>query len=1160
MKRRFVVVFVALVTAVGIGFLFPVSADSGAVALLRLNGQDVTDGSADAVITDSTLLLEGAARTGPKALVDAGSSSAVRQGTPAQVLGVALRGQPPYRFAWSYGGSADRFGSPADQGSSFDTTGLEGPQTLTLTVTDTLGESASDDVKVFVQVPTDAVLLDVTAPTGVGVPDEHLAASGTDGSDLHYSIDVPANSDSLDVSLEWANPANDFDVRLRDPSGAADRRTDAAGGSMPEVIRIDRPAAGRWTVEVDAYANVPDEVHLRALSSGVTPDPTPQLDANGPYRFIESESHDLNAAVSGGTAPLITTWDVDGDGASDSAGTNVSGRFPLGLTFVTVKTTDSAGYEKREVVPVRVAERWDYASDTAPLVVVGVADSGLNIYHREFRAETYPDPRVLELTNNFTRHPSEYIPGFPKTAEAIDLTLTNEYHPTRDQVVDANDGRISLAEVAEGKLYWIPGTKIVGAYDAGEATFINSTAGDTVPLLDEDGHGTGSASVAVGNIYGYCPTCLLVVTESSDEGWQYGSPWIDITSNSFGAGANASLSSEPAVPRVSAERGQIALYAAGNGNENAFVTPMQTYLSDTLGPAWSLRVGAVERGTRKPIVGTGKPVDVASWGSGDIPAADHLSVDGTGSHSGTSAATPYTAGVMGTVLGKTRERLGDQRTGQRPQVGPGVIATGPRVATSPYLADGRLTRTELVQAVLKTAEHDNGDDVSVYPATTPNNERQYLVEGYGIVEPASGERAIDVLLGDRPLPDRSAEDRFFEEDAGIRTSIWGTWAGGGADSSRDPGAPTARPAPQPNPLEGVTFGAAVTRPQANDVIDVTDRRTRVLAGLAAFPRSEVAAASTRYYFHRTTGTVCNDGRFYLDRTNSDGDYEPACAAGPVNGVLDAIGSANTEPFALDASELPAALGSGAATGRVVISPATTQGVQIPASPAQSIDVRLIAGDELLGSVTVTKPVVTPNTPFDFSIPIPADAVGARLTSLTVEVVPRFGGTPARTELDGPEVSYVDLPLGKLPVELVELTVDDPGFTTPSPASVSNGRFALEVDLSILPDGDHTLYARAVQGDARSAAFTVPFKVTRSVATAAPVTKVQARVESLTGRVRTAWIDAADTSGRGDFGTWAASVPLGKLENGRFRVVTRLVDPAGQTVAQDSATFEVRRKR
>ena len=84
-----------------------------------------------------------------------------------------------------------------------------------------------------------------------------------------------------------------------------------------------------------------------------------------------------------------------------------------------------------------------------------------------------------------------------------------------------------------GKLYWIPGTKIIGATQPGELSCSNCEAGSHV-ILDDDGHGSGSSSVSVGNRYGYCPTCLLMFTESLNTTYNESFPWVDITSHSFG--------------------------------------------------------------------------------------------------------------------------------------------------------------------------------------------------------------------------------------------------------------------------------------------------------------------------------------------------------------------------------------------------------------------------------------------------------------------------------------------------------------------------------------------------------------------------------------------------------------------------------------------------
>src|SRR5581483_1857520 len=161
--------------------------------------------------------------------------------------------------------------------------------------------------------------------------------------------------------------------------------------------------------------------------------------------------------------------------------------------------------------------------------------------------------------------------------------------------------------------------------------------------------------------------------------------------------------------------------------DDSFITPEQTYTSNTTGPEWVLRIGAVDRSTRQPFLGTGKPVDASSFGLGNIPAADWQSTDGQVQHSGTSAATPISAGVFGATLMAIRAAIGDTQTGQR-SVARGAIAVGKPLPGSPFLKDGILTRTELVEAVLKSAEHGSGPPALAVPEEVPANQFQYAVE------------------------------------------------------------------------------------------------------------------------------------------------------------------------------------------------------------------------------------------------------------------------------------------------------------------------------------------------------------------------------------------------------------------------------------------------
>lgn len=975
------VLTLALVAAAGgAGLAFEPSVAIGTVA-----GQDASSGTLADPVTDNVVTVTGTAQTTPPLIADAGASAFVLQGTAARLVGRAAYGADPYTFAWSHEGSGARFSAPDAFETDFDTTGLSGPVTLTLRVTDADGTTASDTVKLFVYTTTTTRVLDQAGTAGPG-------ALGT-GTVIRHPFPVQPGADevdALDVVLSWGTsyktPAvtlAGFNLRVEDPGG-----TDVSGGqgaefTEPEDVHLSGPlAAGTWKAVVDPYLAAPDSYRVTADLTTRPANPLPTLATDGPWNFAAGEQQVLKATATGGTAPLSTVWDLDFDGyyeTADRAG-GVTVALPKGVHFVAAKTTDAAGYEAIEINTVRVDQ-----PSRGP-VVVAVTDTGINPYHLDFRASTFPDPDLLARTNGFTKHPSTYIPGYPADATAKYLTLTDPTDPAGTRPAPFATGKLypaqdealwTKAATPNGKLFWFPGTKIIGAVDASDTAPVNGNA-DTTPLLDDDGHGTASASVAVGNLYGYCPSCLLFFAEGfAGDAIGYAYPWVDLASNSFGSLANVGFAglADPSHPKEAAERGQIALYAAGNGNANAFESPEQTYTAENLGADWIVRVGAVDKRYRKPIVGTGKPVDISSWGQGSasgpnsLPAADNTSPNGATTHSGTSAATPYSTGIFGTVLGAVREALGDPDAGQKNlATGDGVIARGTPVPASPYLADGVLTRAELTEVVFKTAEHDQGPWSPNYPVTSPkDNPYQYMVEGYGILEPASADRAIDVLVNGAPLPSRPAEDDFFAADSAIRDFLWGGWNGGGANSGSASQASAAPTVPggddrlRLDALTGRDLGGLTSWSAAYDALDAVggpfqDPSLRLAA-------EAQAGGDLTYYLHHLGG--CTSGAVpgaFMDRTNSAGD-DDGCGSIGTRGLLGTVPAETWETP--PAAAAPALISAGSTVaGAIYVSTdhpndsLTTVALTADGTPVGSADGELVtlgAGEFFVGDGYVALP-------------------------------------------------------------------------------------------------------------------------------------------------------------------------------------------------------------
>ncbi|MDQ3986846.1 MAG: S8/S53 family peptidase, partial [Actinomycetota bacterium] len=310
-----------------------------------------------------------------------------------------------------------------------------------------------------------------------------------------------------------------------------------------------------------------------------------------------------------------------------------------------------------------------------PFVVIAYVDTGINPYHRDFRAP------------EFTHHPSKYIEGYPQSAQALKPSYGTAdkrgYEAARRQ-----DDRRVWSRVEDAKLYWFPGTRIIGGYSTGPGRTSDAAKHPERRVLDDQGHGTGVASVSAGRFYGANPNALIVMVESlggESLEWAASQKWIDIVSNSWGNLANHPLG-DSSMTREATRRGQSIVFSSGNGATNTNSSTVfppdgpvedpckcKTPDSDTSmtnpwsGPSWQLTVGAAS-----PINGQAHwwhsiPVDVGSFGS-KWRAASAFGVEinsksdkETRDFGGTSCAAPTTAGVLSAIIERARWVLHDTR-------------------------------------------------------------------------------------------------------------------------------------------------------------------------------------------------------------------------------------------------------------------------------------------------------------------------------------------------------------------------------------------------------------------------------------------------------------------------------------------------------------------
>ena len=443
-----------------------------------------------------------------------------------------------------------------------------------------------------------------------------------------------------------------------------------------------------------------------------------------------------------------------------------------------------------------------------PMTVVAHIDTGVNPYNRNFR----------DRTDLAYQHPSTYIPRFPKDAEALKLHLDMPY----DKAIKADED--VWKAVRRGELYWIPGTKIVGAisFGAGGAscpvvqvpTVVATNDGTCSEhvILDDAGHGSMTASRSTGNFTSLAPDARLVSIEglgARSVEWAADQGWIDVQTNSWINLVPPPVPSSTTDAFAAAAEKMVTMAASGNGT--AFVTgfaPTPTYLLSTAPPGVIL-VGGHDNG--KTTLWAGAPPHVvadayagptAIFDSSTEVRPDPISCC-------TSAASPYAASGAAALIEEARRILGDRSVGIRD----GVIAEGPcgRVKKGP-LADGTFTLDEFKDLFFHTAQphpeegkHDGlihwageprgpdhieygpgGNPFCLGCTTTPvpwsaipEEIDAYQFIGYGGINEFSVALGKKVLRGKADPLVREAADAQYELDQSIREMEYGGATSGG---------------------------------------------------------------------------------------------------------------------------------------------------------------------------------------------------------------------------------------------------------------------------------------------------------------------------------------------------------------------------------------------
>jgi len=160
---------------------------------------------------------------------------------------------------------------------------------------------------------------------------------------VYYRLDVPRTA-NLNLSLDWTNPFNSLDLGLFDPNGTL---TNVSLNHAPEMITVDNPLAGNWTVAINAYRLefTPETYTLEIGKPGGRPvanftytPPTPTV--NQSITFDASNSHDPDP--DGGI--IAYTWDFGDGNITETTETTINHSYLIaGYYLVNLTVTDNDG-------------------------------------------------------------------------------------------------------------------------------------------------------------------------------------------------------------------------------------------------------------------------------------------------------------------------------------------------------------------------------------------------------------------------------------------------------------------------------------------------------------------------------------------------------------------------------------------------------------------------------------------------------------------------------------------------------------------------------------------------------------------------------------------------------------------------------------------------
>mgnify|MGYP001215195227 FL=1 len=397
---------------------------------------------------------------------------------------------------------------------------------------------------------------------------------------------------------------------------------------------------------------------------------------------------------------------------------------PLVFIMIMASLSGCISDDSKEPMPIDEEETFRNYSVVAPI------DTGINVYHDHFRTnETYPEWLLDGL-------------GVTMTCELTFIgTWQERYEADKEMCWD----RINSTDIV-----YFPGTKIIG-----------TTPDDNtdIPILDDpsDGHGTA----VTGAVIDANPDAIIFFVEGFSDAAVLAAanqPLVDIISTSFGPiGSIPVPGIEDATEVAVVVEKKIHTGAADN-------SPSPAVQDSTAGPPWSIGIsGYAEEGDDQKETMSGSYPDIAADWTQILP--NHDDIDGYHETSGTSFATPRTAGLLSKVIQHLRTESGDFSSGADPEIRNGFLVNSDSM---------NISQAQIRDALNLSAWYPSFNTWDPLSGTTPVSPIAPCTQiGWGVVNESNVQPIINHLNGNTIQPDRPADVTLcMETNQEIRESYW----------------------------------------------------------------------------------------------------------------------------------------------------------------------------------------------------------------------------------------------------------------------------------------------------------------------------------------------------------------------------------------------------